>query len=73
MRLEADSTLTNRIKWYVQPILFGGDPSAEDNIRWMPMDEHAEIVKWWNKFYYDTFGKEWPNTPPQDSSRPLAS
>ena len=51
MRLEADEKLAGRIKWYVAPIIFGGDPQAEENMVWLPQDKHAEIVRWWNELY----------------------
>ncbi len=57
-RLESDERFTKRIKWYVKPIRFGGDPSAKGHMAWLSLDEHAEVVKWWNKFYYDTFKKQ---------------
>ena len=58
LRLESDDRFTRKIKWYVKPIPFGGDPSAKENMAWLSLDEHAEVVKWWNKFYYDTFKKQ---------------
>ena len=58
MRLESDDRLTMKIKWYVQPIRFGGDPSAKENIAWLSRDEHVQAVKWWNRFYNDTFAKQ---------------
>ena len=58
LRLESDETLTKKIKWYVKPIRFGGDPSAKENMAWLSQDEHAQAVKWWNKFYHDTFAKK---------------
>jgi hypothetical protein len=57
MRLESDDRYTTKIKWYVQPIRFGGDPAAKENIVWLSQDEHVQAVKWWNKFYHDTFAK----------------
>ena len=58
LRLESDERFTKKIKWYVKPIRFGGDPSASENTAWLSLDEHAGAVKWWNKFYYDTFAKQ---------------
>jgi hypothetical protein len=58
LRLESDERFTRKIKWYVQPILFGGDPGATENMAWLSQDEHVQLVKWWNKFYYDTFAKQ---------------
>jgi hypothetical protein len=58
LRLESDDRFTKKIKWYVKPIRFGGDPSAKDNMAWLSQDEHVQAVKWWNKFYNDTVAKQ---------------
>lgn len=58
LRLESDDKLTGRIKWYVKPIRFGGDPTAKENVAWLSQSEHVQAVRWWNKFYYDTFTKQ---------------
>lgn len=42
----------------MKPIRFGGDPAAKENMVWLSLAEHAEAVKWWNKFYRDTFAKQ---------------
>jgi hypothetical protein len=57
LRLESDYKFTGKVKWYVKPIRFGGDPIAKDNMAWLSQDEHVQAVRWWNKFYYDTFTK----------------
>jgi len=51
MRLEADKKLAGKIKWYVTPIIFDGDPQAEENMVWLAQDKHAEFVRWWNELY----------------------
>lgn len=48
MRLEADEKLVGKIKWYKLPIVFNGDPQAQENIVWLSQDKHAEFVRWWN-------------------------
>jgi hypothetical protein len=58
LRLAFDERFTKKIKWYVKPILFGGDPLAEENVAWLSEGEHAQVVKWWNKFYFDNFAKK---------------
>lgn len=58
MRLESDDRFTKKIKWYVKPIRFGGDPNANENMAWLSQEEHVQAVRWWNKFYYDTFVKQ---------------
>jgi len=49
--LQPDARFSGKIKWYVQPLVFGGDPKAKDNIVWVTHDEHAQLVKWWNNKY----------------------
>jgi len=58
LKLESDDRFTKKIKWYVKPIKFGGDPNANDNIAWLSQEQHVQAVQWWNKFYYDTFAKQ---------------
>ncbi len=54
--LQPDPRFTGRIKWYVQPIAFGGDPSAEQNITWISTDQHIDLVRWWNEKYDEIKG-----------------
>lgn len=56
--LESDERFTRKIKCYVKPIRFGGDPASKDNMVWLSQDEHVRAVKYWNKFYDDTFVKQ---------------
>ena len=49
--LVPDERLTGKIKWYIKPIVFGGDPQFGDNVRWISIEEHTALVKWWNKTY----------------------
>jgi hypothetical protein len=58
LRLESDDRFTGKIKWYVKPIRFGGDPTAKENMAWLSLDEHVQAVRWWAKFYYETFAKQ---------------
>ena len=46
--LRADARFDGKIKWYVKPIAFGGDPGAEQNVVWVSHEQHAELVRWWN-------------------------
>jgi len=50
-KIKSDSRFTGRIKWYVHPIVFGGDPSLEKNVTWVSIDQHVELVKFWNNKY----------------------
>src|SRR6266581_7427926 len=36
--LQADPRYTSKIKWYLKPIAFGGDPGVGDNLVWV---DHA--------------------------------
>jgi len=49
--LSADDRFAGRIKWYVTPILFGGDPEPGENLIWVSHDDHAALVVWWNAKY----------------------
>lgn len=49
--LLADQRYTGKIKWYVKPLIFGGDPALGENITWVTHDMHAKLVKWWNAHY----------------------
>lgn len=40
-----------KIKWYVKPIVFGGDPQSEAKIIWVNHEQHAELVRYWNGLY----------------------
>ena len=50
-KLSQDSRFANKIKWHVQPLVFGGDPSAEGNISWVSHEQHGQLVAWWNERY----------------------
>ena len=56
-RLSPDERFQGKIKWYVMPIVFGGDPKAQENIRWVSHDQHAQLVKYWNSFYRSLKGQ----------------
>ena len=49
--LRKDERFEGKIKWYINPIVFGGDPKAEDNITWVSHEQHAQLVRWWNNLY----------------------
>ncbi|MCU1243307.1 MAG: hypothetical protein JWO71_4033 [Candidatus Acidoferrum typicum] len=49
--LSPDPRFTGKIKWYVKPIVFGGDPAVSTNLIWVNHEEHGHIVKWWNDLY----------------------
>lgn len=49
--LEKDGRFENKVKWYLQPLVFGGDPQGLDNLAWVTHEQHRELVKWWAAFY----------------------
>ena len=49
--LRRDDRFQGKIKWYVKPIVFGGDPQSQENIIWVSHDQHAQLVKYWNGLY----------------------
>jgi hypothetical protein len=49
--LKRDPRWEGRIKWWLQPIAFGGDPQDEKNVAWISLEQHAQIVRWWNDKY----------------------
>jgi len=49
--LVPDERFFGKIKWYVQPIVFGGDPNLEKNVTWVNHEQHAQAVEWWNDLY----------------------
>jgi hypothetical protein len=55
--LEPDTRNLGRIKWYTKPIIFGGDPNPGENLTWVPPDQHASLVRWWNQLYRDVTAK----------------
>ena len=40
-----------KIRWFVTPWIFGGSPTDEQNIAWVTMDQHVDLVKFWNGKY----------------------
>ena len=54
MQLKDDSRFTGKIKWYVKPIIFGGDPQGKENLIWVTHNQHVELVNWWNETYNKT-------------------
>ena len=52
-QLIPDGRFAGKVKWYVTPIKFGGDPAAQENITWISFSQHAYAVRWWNTAYRD--------------------
>ena len=49
--LQPDPKIKQKIKWYLKPVIFGGNPDDENNIEWVDYSEHKKLVKWWNRKY----------------------
>ena len=49
--LRPDARFTGKIKWYVQPIAFSGDPKVGTNLTWINHEDHGQLVRWWNDRY----------------------
>src|SRR5207249_11054989 len=47
----SDEAVEGRIKRYITPLVFGGDPQRRDNVKWVTLDEHVQLVRWWNGKY----------------------
>ena len=45
VRLQPDPRFMGKIKWYLQPLVFGGDPEAGPNLVWIRHEQHAQLVK----------------------------
>ena len=51
--LRPDDRISGKVKWYLQPVVFGGDPNRGDNLAWVTLEEHTELVRWWNEKYQE--------------------
>jgi hypothetical protein len=49
--LSSDDRLAGQCKWYITPLVFGGDPKDDSNICWVDYKHHRELVRWWNAKY----------------------
>lgn len=49
--LSPDNRFTDKIKWYVKPLIFGGDPQVGPNMAWISHQDHQIAVKYWNDLY----------------------
>lgn len=55
--LEPDPGVEGRYRWYVKPLLFGGDPACSSNITWVDQKQHRDLVLWWNQKYLELRGE----------------
>ena len=58
LALEADPGLAGRIKWYINPLILGGDATNTENVLWVSHQQHGELVKWWNAQYAQTVASQ---------------
>lgn len=49
--LKQDTRLEGKLRWWVKPLVFGGDPKDPSNTIWVSPEQHAQLVKWWNEQY----------------------
>jgi hypothetical protein len=49
--LSKDARYSGQIKWYVQPLVFGGSPTEPSNVQWVSHEQHGQLVTWWNERY----------------------
>lgn len=56
-QLRPDEKLRGKIKWYVKPVVFGGDPGLGENVIWVTHEVHAQAVRWWNEMYRSVKGQ----------------
>jgi hypothetical protein len=49
--LKPDDRFSGKIRWFVEPLIFGGDPKDKANVAWVTQEQHAELVVWWNDQY----------------------
>lgn len=49
--LKSDGRFKEKIKWYVKPLVFGGDPDEKENLAWVTHEQHSQLVVWWNNQY----------------------
>ena len=55
--LKPDGRFQGKVKWYVKPIVFGGDPSSGGNMTWISHGDHVQAVRYWNEMYSHVAGK----------------
>lgn len=47
----SDDRFRGKVKWCLKPRLRGGTPADHDNIVWVSLDQHGDVIKWWNDRY----------------------
>jgi hypothetical protein len=57
-KIITDDKLTGKIRWYIKPLIFGGDAVSEANILWVNLAKHQELVIFWNDLFRKEITKE---------------
>ena len=55
--LKPDGRFQGKVKWYLKPVVFGGDPNPGKNLVWISHEDHVQGVKYWNQMYSDVTHK----------------
>ena len=58
LAIRPDARFAKKVKWYLKPVIFGGNPGAKENMTWVSLDQHAGLVRWWSKLYRDTVARK---------------
>lgn len=58
IRMQVDLRLTEKVKWYITPLIFGGSPTDGKNMAWISYSQHAQFVRWWNVKYRELKQKD---------------
>jgi len=59
--IRPDDRFTGKIKWYIKPIAFGGDPNAGENVTWVTHQQHVDLVRWFNDLYRTLSSQQGPS------------
>jgi hypothetical protein len=49
IQLETDERYSGKVKWYLKPLVIGGNPLDIKNLAWVSLELHAALVVWWNE------------------------
>ena len=49
--LQPDARFRGEIRWYGKPIVFGSDAAIGENMKWISLEQDAQLVLWWNDLY----------------------
>jgi hypothetical protein len=50
-KLKSDPRFVGKVKWYLTPLVFGGDATMKDNCTWVSYEQHFDLVRFWNDKY----------------------